>query len=433
MLPQYRTALVKILGQPKNIGILGYGLEGRSSHHILRELYPDTKITVLDQQDVEQTGHQLDKYRTGKDYRSYLNECDILLRSPGLKLEPTGYSGIVTSQIDLFTQLCRERIIGVTGTKGKSTTTTLIHHLLSQKYETALVGNIGTPALESLSQEFDYYVCEYSCHQLSDITTSPKYAILLNLYPEHLDYYQTVEEYYATKRNIFNYQRTGDKVYSIEGLVPRSMVISKDRELDINDQNISINGSMCYINGIKIDFSGQLTGVHNEVNQLFAVVIAVELGMCADEVKRGLSIFLGLPHRLETVYENEKLRYVNDSISTIPQSTLAAIASYQDLNMVLIGGYDRGIDYTPLIEQINDGISYRIILFSQVGKRISKAITSDFILVETFAAAVDHVLKKDPSAGTILMSPGASSYDEFKSFTHRGAYFKNRIVDHYKK
>ena len=433
MLPQYRKAILEILGHPKNIGILGYGQEGRSSHRILRELYPDTTITVYDQNEVKQTNYNHDHYITGPDYRTHLNKCDVLLRSPGIKLGVSEYTGHVTSQVDIFTKACRERIIGVTGTKGKSTTVTLIHHLLSQHFKTALVGNIGTPVLECLFTNYDYYVCEYSCHQLSDISASPKYAVLLNLFPEHLDYYDTLSDYYATKRNIYNFQVEGDHLYSITGIKNGALVVSIDETINVNGVDILAGEQFITINGNRLKYAQRLTGRHNKLNQAFAVAVAIELGVPVDSIARGLTSFTGLPHRLEAIDISSSLSFINDSISTIPQSTIAAMQSFADLKVVMIGGFDRGIDYEPLVAYLNKNTKCKIVLFSDVGKRISEELIVGYSLFATFADATDFVLELEIGQGTVLMSPGASSYDEFQSFVHRGNFFKDRVVKHFSK
>ena len=183
---------------------------------------------------------------------------------------------------------------------------------------------------------------------------------------------------------------------------------------------------------MSIHYCNTLKGVHNKLNQLFAVTISIELGLSITDIAYGLSTFLGLSHRLETVYEANGLRYVNDSISTIPQSTIAAINSYDDVSMVLVGGFDRGIDYLPLTEYLSKRTDFEVVLFSQVGKKLAGMMSSGHEVRTTFDEAVKYCLEK-AQKGTVIMSPGASSYDEFKSFVHRGNRYKELINKYFNK
>ena len=422
-----------ILGDLKHIGILGYGMEGRSTHKIITATYPEANIYVMDQSagvKVETTEHT--HVFAGAEYKTGLEKCEVVFRSPGVRLTDADYNGIVTSQAELFTQIKRKQIIGITGTKGKSTTTSLIHHLLSHKYKVALVGNIGVPALDCLEEDYDYYVFEYSCHQLSDMTTSPAYAVLLNLFPEHLDYYPTEESYYASKKNIYKYQDQNEHYYSILSLAEHGKAISLDQQIKVGEHSVLANNDNLTIDEMSIHYCNTLKGVHNKLNQLFAVTISIELGLSITDIAYGLSTFLGLSHRLETVYEANGLRYVNDSISTIPQSTIAAINSYDDVSMVLVGGFDRGIDYLPLTEYLSKRTDFEVVLFSQVGKKLAGMMSSGHEVRTTFDEAVKYCLEK-AQKGTVIMSPGASSYDEFKSFVHRGNRYKELINKYFNK
>ena len=432
MLDRYTTALQTLLGDPKTIGILGYGMEGRSSYTVMRQLYPDTPIIVVDQNaQVEVPDHPLTAVAAGSDYMDALADCDVVLRSPGIKLEVGDYDGKVTSQAALFTQVCRDRIIGVTGTKGKSTTTTLIHHLLSGTYETALVGNIGVPPLEALTAEYDYYVCEYSCQQLSDMEVSPRYSLLLNLYPEHLDYYASVEEYYNTKRNIYQHQDSTDHCYSVSETASPGLQLALGTTYRIAEKRLLATEDCIEINSQKIPYTDALAGDHNKLNQLFAIAVCLQIGLEETDIVAPLQSFTGLPHRLETVYEADGLRYVNDSISTIPQSTIAAIQAYDDVALVLIGGYDRGIDYSPLVVYLEQSLEVEVVLFSAVGERLSTLLQRPFVLKPSFAEGTKYTLEHHPSKGTILMSPAASSYDEFRSFVHRGDAFRQMVTAYF--
>jgi len=413
------SQLRHIIGEPSTIGILGYGVEGRSTYKVLRQAYPSTDIIILDKSPtIQEPDHPHTRTSLGADYLALIGECDIVFRSPGVKLDAEDYTGLVTSQLDVFTKLHGSRIVGITGTKGKSTTTALTHHILSAQYRAALVGNIGIPAFDTIGEEYDYYVCEYSCHQLSDITASPSIAVLLNLYPEHLDYYATVEDYYSTKLNIYKHQLASGILYTtqqvseiVADLPPRAEVVTAAPDIKYTDA---------------------LPGQHNKANQDIAATIAFGLGVHLDKINERLATFSGLSHRLEVVHDDGRTKYINDSISTTPQSTIAGIKAYDDIAAVLIGGYDRGIDYEPLISFLSRVSSFEVVLFSKVGARIANELPSRGELFEKFGQAVEYALAANYD-GTVLMSPAAASYDEFTSFVERGRVFKEIINKHYER
>jgi len=433
----HKQEIKEYIGEPKSIAILGYGVEGRSSYKILREIYPETKIYILDKNDLSSyPRHGYTCVVTGSTYLDELDTYDVIIRSPGIRIDNIikrlDNKPKVTSQLDIFTHLRRERIVGVTGTKGKSTTTSLIHHIIDGAYKVALVGNIGVPALDTLAEEYDYYVCEYSCHQLSDISASPKYAILLNLFPEHLDYYDNVEDYFAAKKNIFLFQKEKDRSYTIPGLESKSVSIDFNKTIRLNNVKLEGDKKELKVDTETIQYNSNLIGKHNKINQLFAISVACDLGINVSIIKNRLSSFIGLTHRLETVYKDENLRYINDSISTIPQSCIAAMKTFDDLKIVLIGGHDRGIDYGLLVSYLDQNPNLKVILFSEVGDRIRSMVSRKVEYFNSFKDAVNFTLNIKLQRGTILLSPAASSYDEFSSFIERGEVFKEQILNFYK-
>lgn len=423
--------LKNLIGPVKSIGILGYGIEGRSSHRVLRELYPNTDILIMDKnENLNITLDQNTRANIGENYLSKINDCDIVLKSPGIRMSESG--SLITSQSRLFTEICRDKIIGITGTKGKSTTATLVHQILSGQFKTALVGNIGQPAFDFLREEYDYYVYEYSCHQLADMKCSPKHALLLNLYPEHLDYYRNIDEYYDAKKNIYKYQTERDLLLtSVEGL-SKGIQIKTDTPITICNQLLIGNVDSLKVGYVNIPYSTVLRGVHNQLNQLYAVCIAIALDVDIEIIRERITSFKGLPHRLEIVYDHQNLRYVNDSISTIPQSTIAAMNSFDDLKVVIIGGFNRGIDYSSLIDFLNSFDDVYIVLFSQVGKLIADGLNTPYHYENKFDDAVTFSLSLGLYNGTVLLSPAASSYDEFRSFVERGNQFNKLILSNYK-
>ena len=200
----------------KNIGILGFGREGQSSFRLLKKLFPDKNIGILDQNNQIKIKGKSVNTHLGKEYLLALKQYDVVFRSPGIShhkiKKHLNQNTELTSQTKLFFKHCPSQIIGVTGTKGKSTTASLIYSVLKQKYSSFLVGNIGLPPLDCLAilKPTDKVAFELSSHQLADLTQSPSIAILLNLFPEHLDYYQDFDQYCQAKTNIFKHQSSSD-------------------------------------------------------------------------------------------------------------------------------------------------------------------------------------------------------------------------------
>ena len=382
----------------KRILIWGKGREGKSSEKFLLEHCPGATFEMVE-------GSEDDIQKLSGDY-------DYILKSPGIitKIMDPKY----ISQTRLFMEEFGSKVVGITGTKGKSTTSSLLYHVLHdvRKGNAILCGNIGLPC-------FDYYddisedtivVYELSCHQLSDLETSPHIAVFLNLYEDHLDRYITMENYFSAKKNITIHQGPddflfyGNDVPEIETKA-KKILLSFDRSMN---------------------FNMKLQGAHNQFNATFVYRICTEVfGLDPDEVKKSIETFTGLHHRLEFVGNFDGIDFYNDSISTIPQATIQAATSIQNTGTLLIGGMDRGIDYTTLIAFIKEHPEYQYICAYESGRRIYDEV-GDLPychLVSDIKESVEMARKITPKGKACIMSPAAASYTHFKDFEARGEKF----------
>ncbi|MBP5492605.1 MAG: UDP-N-acetylmuramoyl-L-alanine--D-glutamate ligase [Clostridiales bacterium] len=384
--------------QNKKILIWGKGREGKSSEKFLKEHVPTATYDMFEGKEDQ--------------IRELSENYDLILKSPGIVTKDSNPKYI--SQTRLFMEEFRGQVIGITGTKGKSTTSSLLYHVLHDLRDgnAILCGNIGLPC-------FDYYddikndtlvVYELSCHQLSDLETSPHIAVFLNLYEDHLDRYITMENYFNAKKNITIHQKEGDFLFYGND-VP---------EIDTKAKKVRLNFDE------SLDFSMKLQGAHNRFNATFVFRICTEvLGLDADKVRKSIESFTGLHHRLEFIGNYDGIDFYNDSISTIPQATIQAATSIANTGTLLIGGMDRGIDYDTLIAFIKEHAEYQYIFAYESGKRIYDEL-GDLPychLVSDIKESVDLARKITPVGKACIMSPAAASYTHFKDFEARGEKF----------
>lgn len=386
----------------KRILIWGYGREGRSSENFIRKHCTDTEIKIYE----------------GTYDEKMFSEYDVILKSPGIPY--LGRFNGLSSQTELFLKQFGNRVIGITGTKGKSTTSAMIYHvLLDCGVKSVLVGNIGYPCLDhydSIDPD-TVIVFEMSCHQLSTVDVSPHAAILLNLFEEHLDYYKTVENYHRAKRNIYRFQNKNDIL--------------------VTNNDISVNAKSEVLRCTGNEYSGgmKLLGEHNRYNAsvvyLLMKRLSNELKLDMETVSRSISEFEGLSHRLQYIGTYDGVRYFDDSISTINESAIEAVTSVPDIATLLVGGMDRGIDYTPLISFLNENKKpLNIICMYESGERIFPQLTSDTkYMAKDLAESVAIAKKITRKGGACVLSPAAASYTHFKNFEDRGDQFAGFVKD----
>lgn len=444
----------------KKTVIVGFGREGVSSYKFLRKYYPKMHLTIADKSPLIHVDDQEeDKHLTivaGNEYDRNLNKFDLILKSPGVNFNNLDYyipREKFVSQAELFLMAYGENVIGVTGTKGKSTTASLIYHILSHTFgNTVLAGNIGIPFFDIIDQIDDgtTIVAELSAHQLEYSDFSPHVAILLNLYQEHLDHFNTFNKYQLAKLNITEHQSEQDiLIYNFDDRYIPGLIEShklQRRFIPFSSQSPLKNGAYCTKTEIVLMRNNEqyciiptegrqnIPGQHNNNNIMAAVLACKTKNVPDGAIIQYLTTFKGLEHRLEWVGEFSGINFYNDSISTIPEATIAALNTVKRVDTLIIGGFDRGIDYSLLIEHLRDYPVRNIAFVGKVGERILKEwqeagypLPENHIVENDYAKIVDFAFKKTAAGRSCLLSPAAASYDQFKDFTVRGRTYKELI------
>lgn len=427
----------------KKVLILGFGREGKSTYRLIEKTGGYECLAIADLNPITDTLKDTVLLITGENYQKSLNDYDVVFKSPGIVLEQDieTYTCKIVSQTELFFKRFRNQIIGITGTKGKSTTTTLLYHVLKEAgKKCVLAGNIGIPAFDIAEDiEEDTVICfEMSSHQLEYMSVSPKYGVLMNIHEEHLDHYGTMEKYVAAKERIYRNQQEGDKlICNIENLPPKNACKSQVVSIGYEGSNADIQvkeTSIVYRNKIfNIPISEiKLIGQHNYYDIGVVYGLLQELNISDEVFLEALKTYEPLPHRLQYVGTVDGIKYYDDSISTICDTTIQALTSLQDTDTVIIGGMDRGIEYQELILFLSEHEVPNIILMEATGKRIYQEIRqkyTEFKSVERIRQA-EHledavkIAKEVTRQGkSCVMSPAAASYGIFKNFEERGEVF----------
>lgn len=448
-----------------NVLILGFGREGKSTYNLIRKYLKDKKLTIADSNlSLLENNEELKKdsnleFILGNKYLDNLDDFDLIIKSPGVNFKYINYESFknkITSQIDLFLKYKNCLTIGVTGTKGKSTTSSLIYHVLNGLGKKAvLVGNIGIPIFDKI---YDFtsdtiVIMELSCHQLQFVNSSPNISVLLNIFEEHLDLYKSYEEYKNAKLNIFKYQKEND--YQIWGLD------SKDSKESFNKTNNAYtfsNDSYNVLNGILLQNDGlylvknsekklvydkdrkrNLLGDHNLYNVAATLCVCDILSLDLNETAKLIDSFKPLEHRMELVGTFNGITFYNDSIATIPQATINCIKSVPNTQTVIIGGMDRGLDLSMLIDYLyeeNNDIKTCIFL-KDTGYNICEELEKlgcdkRLIKAKDMADAVKSAYIYTQQGFACVLSPAAASYNTYKNFEERGKDYK-RLIDIYSK
>lgn len=397
----------------KRILILGFGREGRSTAAFLKKYLPEAVAAVADKNPMEGVTH------FGENYLQAVYDYDIVIKTPGISLKDFDAKGVeITSQTDLFLSQFHHQTIGISGTKGKSTTTSLIYHLLKESgHDAILTGNIGIPCFDIMEQihEDSIVVYELSAHQLEYVHNSPRVGVLLNVFEEHLDHFGTFERYKHAKFNLLRFM--GEEDFA----VVHDLLLMETLELGVNNVTFS-----------RMDFDIDedalpILGPHNLLNAKAALCACAAYGVDAREVIPHLYTFKPLEHRLEPVGTFGGVTFINDSISTIPQAAVAACQTLGRVDFLLLGGFDRNIDYQPLVDYMTEHPVPHLLFTGKAGERMMAMMervpvqkTRYSSMEEAFAYIAAHAQKGD----VCLLSPAASSYDQYKNFEERGRKFK---------
>lgn len=446
----YNKILEKL--KNKNIAILGFGKEGKSTYNFIRK-YSNQKLTILDKNDIIKNNEYLKEDKniniiTGDNYLNNINDYDLIIKAPGIALLDIDIKEEkITSQLELILEINKKNIIGITGTKGKSTTTSLLYKIIKEQNDnTFLLGNIGNPILDYIEQFNDesILVIEMSSHQLEYVKESPHIGVILNLYQDHLDHTGTLEKYHNDKMHMFKYQEKNDiGIYDgqneyLINIINKNKYNSKLLNFKVNEKaDIYVENNKIYYNDEMIYDGNQkrnLIGNHNLKNIMVALLIAKLLNLDIKKATKTINDFNPLEHRLELVGTYNNITYFNDTIATIPEATINGINGLGNVDTLIFGGMDRNIDYNNFIEFLKKSNISNLIGLPETGYKICKELKNtnkNIYTVETIDEAVDIADKVTKKNHICLLSPAASSYNKFKNFEEKGNYYKNIIKNKY--
>jgi len=441
--------------QGDNVLIVGFGKEGKSVLRYLETNHPDVGISVSDRNpdSVTDPGRQM---FSGEDYLENTQSFSTVVRSPGISKDVPELQRAkhVTSATNIFFAESKGVIIGVTGTKGKSTTAALIHNILeSSGQDSRLVGNIGNPALDYLdgSDEKTIFVTELSSFQLDDCRYSAHIAAILPLRREHLDYHSDFKSYKEAKSNVAKHQGENDIViYNSENTHSTEIAQSGDgtkipypgspqvsRSCWVDNEQIWTNDNEGRVQMLMRIEEVPLQGKANIENALLAVSVALSMNIDLDQIFHGIESFKPLEHRLEKVGTTNDITYYNDSLATISEATMHALEALGErVETLITGGLDRDGEYKELGKAIEgSGVSH-LILFPTTGERIKKAILAanpsceiEFFETDNMVDAVRFASENTSPGNICLMSPASASFNLFKNYAERGNAFKQAVVD----
>ncbi len=439
--------------QNKKIVILGFGREGESTYLFIRKYMGNVPLTIIDENSELQAREILkqDKNLTlflTSDYFSLLENYDWIIKSPGFSFKNQDVRKIkdkITSQMELLLEVHRDKVIGITGTKGKSTTSSLLYEIIkSQNENVVLVGNIGIPVFSVLEKcnNDTLFIMEMSSHQLEYLKVSPHIGVVLNLFEDHLDHAGSVEHYHNIKLHMFENQTKEDiMVYcgdneTLNEIVKQRKFKSKSIRIDLK----GLEDSLVFKKEHAIFFQNEviyneeeprhLLGVHNLENIVVAIVVAELLCLNHEKVLSVVRNFQPLPYRLQNIGEKENVIYYVDTVATIPEATIDAIETLQNVNTLIFGGMDRGISYSKFIEYLNLSSIEHFICMPTTGFTIGKKLSKEKVFYAKNLEEAVRIAKKVTKEKTIcLLSPAASSYEQFKNYKEKAEKFKEYVFD----
>lgn len=441
----------------KRVGILGYGREGQS---VARYLQKHGITPVLFDKTPKANSDGLVIY-SGSDYLKNLNKVEVLFRSPGfwrknkalVEFESSG--GLITSQTIYFFENCPGKIIGITGTKGKGTTTSLAYRMAVESGKSAyLTGNIGLTEpfdfLDNLTSE-DLVYYELSSFQLQDLTISPHVAVVLMTTADHLDIHKSLEEYHSAKESIVKFQKDTDFAI-INKDFPASVKIGmqgKGSKLWYGKTKVNFgiqieNFTLTSVGLDKFDVVNKrlldlqeltLRGEHNLQNVSAALIVSIVLGLPLETAISSAKRFAGLEHRLEFVDEKRSIKFYNDSFSTTPETAIAAISSFAEPLFLILGGSEKNLDYAELAQKISKTKNIEsVFLIGETQSRmrtqmLSNGVEQNKIITEAKnLEEIFNYLKETANPGSVvLLSPATASFDMFKNYKERGNKFKELV------
>ena len=395
--------------QNKTILILGYGKEGQSTERFLKAKVPSAKILIADQ---------------SKDpkYLEKQHDADIVIKSPGIPSQLLNVP--YTTATNIFFANDNHTKIGITGSKGKSTTSSLIYAMLKQAGKHVhLIGNIGTPMLDYLInpvEEDAIFVCELSSYQLQDLNYSPHVSVIVSLFPDHINYHGTVEDYYEAKHQIIKNASAED--YFIYN--PQFELLTKwAKEADCK--------TLPFISELPESVTTiPLLGEHNRSNIRGAITAARICNVSDEDIAQAIASFQPLAHRLQPVGTFKDIPFYDDAISTTPESTIAAINSLPKIGTIFLGGQNRGYDFHELVKIVLEKEIQNVVLFPDSGEAILNAFKEtqqtlpNILQTDSMEAAVKFAYDHTPSGTICLLSTASPSYTIWKNFEEKGDIFQ---------
>lgn len=445
----------------KKIAIIGLGVSNIPLIDYLHDF--QAKITVFDKRNEEKIDkgvlEKIENYKIsknfGENYLSNLKDFDIIFKSPSCRpdlpeIEAEVKRGaILTSEIEKVLELAPCKIIAVTGSDGKTTTTSLIYEIVKQKYKAYLGGNIGIPLFTKIKemQPENVVVLELSSFQLMTMKKSPDIAVVTNVTPNHLDIHKSYEEYIEAKKNIFlNQNEDNTLVLNYDNEITKNFAKTAKSKVIFFSSKEKIENGVIYDDGIiKISEDGlrrhllklkdtHLRGTHNAENICAAIAATKGLVQIEDQIN-AIKGFEGVPHRIEFVREINGSKWYNDSIASSPTRTIAGLNSFDEEIVLIAGGYDKHLDYEPIAKPILDRVKTLILLGQTSGKILNAVkekqgelgIKIDIFKVDTLEEAVEKAKMEAKPNQVVLFSPASASFDMFKNFEERGNKFKELV------
>ena len=442
----------------KNVAVVGIGVSNIPLIRFLVSL--GAKVSAFDKKSEEALGETAVEFKSkginlmlGEDYLDKLTGFDVVFKTPSMRIDSEALVRVkeegayITSEMEEFVRYCPAKVYGVTGSDGKTTTTSLIYKILSEEgYKTWVGGNIGTPLfanIEEITKE-DKVVLELSSFQLMTMAVSPEISLITNLSPNHLDMHKGMDEYIDSKKNIFKYQdKNGTLVLNRDNDITNSMVdeakgnVLQFSRVEIIEDGAHFKNGTLYIKGKEVCKQSEmkLKGMHNVENLLAAFCCTAE-EVSIESMRKVATTFNGVEHRCEFVTEFEGVSYYNDSIGSSPTRTLATISVFEKPVILIAGGYDKNIPFEPLAEEGYKQIKTLVLIgitkdkiknaFDKVLE--AKGVDLPIIMVDTFEEAIDKARAAAEQGDSVVLSPACASFDMFPNFEVRGNRFKEIVL-----
>ncbi len=436
-----------------NVALIGFGVENQAAQRYFAKR--GVSLTVCDQNPSLELPEGVAS-NLGDNYLENLDKFDVIVRTSGmhpsviLDRNPSVASKITTA-INIFFEECNTPIIGVTGTKGKGTTSSLIQEILvSASRKSVLAGNIGIPALDVLTEanQSEYVVLELSSFQLYDLKHSPKYAVCLMVVPEHLNWHRDFDDYIRSKSNMFRFQK-GDDVAIFNALNKSSAGVANTSPAEtklkyaVPSNNEDTYGCTTYVKNDRVYYNGQeimsvsdvkLLGKHNLENVCAAITATWNLiDGNIEAIQQAVSSFSGLPYRLELVRELNGVKYYNDSFSTTPETAIAALQSFEQPIVAILGGSDKGVVFNELAKEIVKNNVKQVLAIGETGRVIATLLQNEGFSnittegLETMDDIVTTAERRAEPGDIVLLSTGAASFGMFRDYKDRGDQYNDSV------